>query len=495
MNPNLKPISMFTKKLLFGSLFFAIFACQPEVPEEITFTLQVENPNPKVQYAVVCDAKMVKFKLSEDTNSFTVKLPFVEPEMFNVYGDFMKSVYAEPGDDLKVIVNTNENNEKEFTYEGAASTYAQLMEQFSKIDTDFKEKNAELEHGEYSLPWEDYTKAIDEMNDKKTEAINNTEGVSEAFKNIAKAELWTQNIKAKNRFQSYYNGNIKGEDAEEMNLEEIENIYVDAFKFDTSALASVSFRSIIRRYALSYQFQKMSGDDDNEIPWYSRQDAFVPIYKALKVDDSIPTYFKEYALESFVSALIGFVGIDIADEIRKDFVNKYPGNNKVESLNAEYEKWSSLKSGEPAIDFTYENVAGKKESLSDYYGKVIYIDVWATWCAPCVSEFKSSKKLKARLADAEDVVFIYVSLDDADKKDKWKIDLEMHGLDKDVNLFAGGGFDSPLCDSYLIEGIPRYILIDKEGKIHSSKAARPSSKDLIYNEIQKLRGVDNDLSM
>ena len=126
---------------------------------------------------------------------------------------------------------------------------------------------------------------------------------------------------------------------------------------------------------------------------------------------------------------------------------------------------------------------------------MIYIDVWATWCRPCVSEFKSSKELKARLADAEDVVFMYVSLDEADKKDKWKSDLVRHGLGDDVNLFAGGGFDSPLCELYLIKGIPRYILINKEGKIHSSDAARPSSKDLIYNEIQKLRGVDNELSM
>ena len=190
-----------------------------------------------------------------------------------------------------------------------------------------------------------------------------------------------------------------------------------------------------------------------------------------------------------------FAGVDIGDEIRKDFVFKYPENDEVEALNAQYKKWETLKRGNPALDFTYEDVSGEMVSLSDYYGNVIYIDVWATWCGPCISEFPSSKDLKARLADAEDVVFMYVSVDDADDKETWKTVLVKHGLAEGVNLFAGGGWESTINELYQIQGIPRYILIDKEGKIFKSQAPRPSSDNLIYNDIQKLRGVSLDRAL
>ena len=90
---------------------------------------------------------------------------------------------------------------------------------------------------------------------------------------------------------------------------------------------------------------------------------------------------------------------------------------------------------------------------------------------------------------------MYVSVDDADDKETWKTDLVKHGLAEGVNLFAGDGWKSTINEMYEIQGIPRYILIDKEGKIFKSQAPRPSSGDLIYNDIQKLRGVNLDRAL
>ena len=273
-----------------------------------------------------------------------------------------------------------------------------MIQDLQKIGDDFAEAHAELEYRQYSLPWGEYVKAIEDINTKKYQAVNTTEDISQHFKDMAKAELWAQHTRAKQAFTNYYNYRIKADDDPEMKLDELENIYEEAFKFDKSALASSAFTSMISGYVTDVG-QKLFEDDDSEIPWYSRQNTFAQMYEAVDADQSIPAHFKEHVLQSFVSSLLMFAGVDIGDEIREDFVAKYPDNSEVESLNAQYAKWEPLKQGKPALDFTYENVNGEMESLSDYYGNVIYIDVWATWCGPCIGEFPSSKKLKERFVE------------------------------------------------------------------------------------------------
>ena len=153
---------MSVKKLVIGLLLFTFFACQSNSPSDITLTLEVDNPDPEMEYSVRTSSSImadptVKFKLSEETNSHTVVIPLVEPKMFTISGDFYKIVYAEPGDDLTIKVSTNEEDEKEFEYLGTAAIYAQLIQDLQKIGDDFAEAHAELNtdnihcHGENML--------------------------------------------------------------------------------------------------------------------------------------------------------------------------------------------------------------------------------------------------------------------------------------------------------------------------------------------------------
>ena len=82
--------------------------------------------------------------------------------------------------------------------------------------------------------------------------------------------------------------------------------------------------------------------------------------------------------------------------------------------------------------------------------------------------------------------WVYISIDNANAREKWKKIVAKHKL-KGIRLFSAGGWNDSIAKLYQITGIPRYILIDKAGNLYDSNASGPSSKK-IYDKIQKLRG-------
>ncbi len=140
--------------------------------------------------------------------------------------------------------------------------------------------------------------------------------------------------------------------------------------------------------------------------------------------------------------------------------------------------------GMEAADFTYPDVNGKEVSLSDFKGKVVLVDVWATWCGPCRGEIPHLKKLEEEMR-GKDVVFIGVSLDKAKDKQRWLDFIRKEGLGG-VQLFADGW--SKITRDYKIKGIPRFMVFGRDGKIVSVDAPRPSKpglKKLLEEELKK----------
>lgn len=140
--------------------------------------------------------------------------------------------------------------------------------------------------------------------------------------------------------------------------------------------------------------------------------------------------------------------------------------------------------GSMAADFTYPDIDGKEVSLSDFKGKVVLVDVWATWCGPCRGEIPHLKKLEQEM-HGKDVVFIGVSVDESKDKQKW-IDFVKKEELQGVQLLASGW--SKITKDYQIKGIPRFMVFDKNGNIVSVDAPRPSSpelKQLLEEELKK----------
>ena len=130
-----------------------------------------------------------------------------------------------------------------------------------------------------------------------------------------------------------------------------------------------------------------------------------------------------------------------------------------------------------APDFTLENNEGKKVSLSDFKGKVVYIDFWATWCGPCVAEIPHSKKLKEKFVGNDNVVFMYVSVDNEDSIDDWKAFIKKKGMTGVQLIARDGGKEEKVGERYGLQYIPRFVLVDKNGKIADGEAPLPSDQE------------------
>jgi len=103
---------------------------------------------------------------------------------------------------------------------------------------------------------------------------------------------------------------------------------------------------------------------------------------------------------------------------------------------------------------------------------LIYVDVWATWCGPCVAEIPSLQKLEEEYHE-KNITFLSVSVD-TDKEAWLKMiaEKEMGG----TQLWADGW--SEITKSYAIFGIPRFMLFSTDGNVISTDAARPSSDEI-----------------
>lgn len=134
-----------------------------------------------------------------------------------------------------------------------------------------------------------------------------------------------------------------------------------------------------------------------------------------------------------------------------------------------------LKRGVVAPAFQLQSLEGKQVQLSDFKGKVVFIDFWASWCMPCIAEFKHVPAVKAAL-QGEDVVFLYVSLDE--QTEAWRKSATKY-LPKEKHLWAPGAFTGEVAKQYQITAIPRYVVVDRSGLIFDLAPPRPSSGNLV----------------
>jgi len=144
----------------------------------------------------------------------------------------------------------------------------------------------------------------------------------------------------------------------------------------------------------------------------------------------------------------------------------------------EYERTSKANKmvGKASPQFDYENFKGGKTKLADLKGKYVYIDLWATWCAPCRAEIPYLQKAEQKY-HGKNIEFVSISIDKEKDHEKWKkfvTDKNLGG----VQLFADKDWESEFVMNYGVTGIPRFILIDPQGNIVSSDAERPSSPGL-----------------
>jgi len=127
----------------------------------------------------------------------------------------------------------------------------------------------------------------------------------------------------------------------------------------------------------------------------------------------------------------------------------------------------------------YQEIESINQIIERFRGKVVYIDFWASWCAPCLGEFEYAQPLKA-FADKNDIILLYISTDK--NESNWVKSLNKNKLSGYHARMVTDEFRSDLTN-YEIYGIPRYMIVNKDGLIVEPEAKRPSSGQELYEQL------------
>ena len=186
-------------------------------------------------------------------------------------------------------------------------------------------------------------------------------------------------------------------------------------------------------------------------------------------------FLAEEVISGFKSGSEAFA---LAHRKWKDFqeINPYP--EYTEAVQAALNKVLKLQPGQPAPEFTLDDLDGQPVSLSQFKGQVVLLDFWASWCGPCISDLPNLRRIKEKTATLP-VVFLNVSIDTDESA--WREAIDKHEI-KGVHVRANG-FSSDVAKSYQVTGIPSYYLVDSQGLILENPIVR--NTDEIVATIEK----------
>ena len=131
-----------------------------------------------------------------------------------------------------------------------------------------------------------------------------------------------------------------------------------------------------------------------------------------------------------------------------------------------------VKVGDSMPAFTLHSTVNGTVNSEDLKGKVVLINIFATWCGPCQREIPHLQKLEEKY-HGKDIYFVSISCDNNKKAWENRVRAGLKGIQ--LHFVNGDTF----MNDYMIKGIPRFILLDKEGKIISVDMSRPSDPKTI----------------
>lgn len=173
-----------------------------------------------------------------------------------------------------------------------------------------------------------------------------------------------------------------------------------------------------------------------------------------------------------------FLKINLKDStyfVRKKFLQ-----NKSNEVSKEIIKSQLIKIDAP--EFTLVDLKGNKVSLSDFKGKIVILDFWATWCAPCIRSFPSIKKVIAEHSD-KPIVFLFINTMEEEMNERKKKEniikiLEKQGVTNFNILIEESKSTNLVANSYNVFSLPSKVIIDKDSKIRYQSFGFGTSENL-----------------
>lgn len=172
------------------------------------------------------------------------------------------------------------------------------------------------------------------------------------------------------------------------------------------------------------------------------------------------------------------LGVISQNDIRQ-FENTHPNPKYLQVIKNEFSQLPiTLQNDTTLPNYTFIDRNEQEVNLYDFQGKILYVDLWATWCGPCASERPYFEALMKDFAsNQDDITFLGISIDRESDKEKWKEFINRRKYEG-VQLMVENAFESQICQDLKVQTIPRFFIVGRDSKLIQSKALRPSQKEL-----------------
>jgi len=453
------------KKLWLIVAIFALISCKNEATTEYALISgKITNTNKVTIYGVSDRGFKEKLALAED-GSF--KNTLKAGSYFFSHGRKRTPLYLSAGDNITLNFDAK-NFKNTLTISGKGAGVNNYL--VAKKNTEKKligEGTTVYTQGEV-----DYKKTFYGIKTAQKNLLNTAKGIDPEFK--AKEErnihyAYLEKLKIYKSYHSYYAKKKDFEPSKEF-LSEFEKLTYDQ---EEDFLFSSAYKSLVTSHYKSKALEIAKETDK------------YATLAMLKVSGSIKNQTIKNALIHEASKY----NITYTDDIER-FYTAYKAAGSTNKKNkAEIEKsyiaLRKLAKGNPSPKFlNYENHKGGTTSLDDLKGKYTYIDIWATWCGPCIAQIPYLKKVDKEF-HGKNIQFLSISIDVKKDYQKWKDMVKEKELGG-IQLFADNNWKSTFITDYLIKGIPKFILLDPQGNIVTANAPRPSDDELtaLFKELK-----------
>lgn len=370
------------------------------------------------------------------------------------------SLFLYDGIDLKLNTSANKFSE-EVNFEGSGSSENTLLSDLAKLRTELAYSPAIFKLGPKDFLLK--SDSVKQVFNNLADTYSKNENVNTAFYNVIKTDIKYEQLYNYSIYTPYHKYFTK-EDEELGNIaektKEEATVYSDDF---VSSKYYIKFISGVEKdlYSSENDDQQLEVNNTDYIVWLNQK------LNSPKLKNEL--------FYNIVKNEITYSSEEVRDQMYKTY-SKYNTDTEYQSsIDKIYKSFEKLRSGKKAAQWSYPDIDGNMHALSDYKGKIVYIDVWATWCGPCKAEIPALADLHNKYKE-KDIVFVSVSVDD--NSGAWKKMITEHKDYDWVQLHAEKAWKSEIVLNNEIKGIPRFMMIDKEGNIIDINAPRPSSEDI-----------------
>ena len=443
------------KNLLLLFLAISLFSCQEEVvkPDYVLLSGKVNNNNAKLINISNSDFKEA-ITIAED-GTFADTLNITNNGFYSMrIGREGTSIYLTKGAVINLDVDVKKFDES-LSYTGDVSAENNYLKKKFLLS----EKTMGVPDM-YSLKENEFLAEINKLNDNYTSLLSSTKNISKEFIAKEKKELEYAHVNNIENFQEYYRYFKKDND-----FVVSKNYYEEIKDFNYSDLeaynSSNAYKSLLETHY--YRLANVNKGQEGHVESLSYLKLINKNIPDGKEKDEMMTNYLRYGMKADKNL----------DDVYAIYKKANPSSKNLPKITERYDLLKRLTPGNVSPTFNYENHKGGETSLADLKGKIVYVDVWATWCGPCKREIPFLKELDKEY-HGKNIAFVSISIDEKKDYDAWRsmvTEKELGGY----QLMADNDWKSKFVADYGIRGIPRFLLIDAEGKIINADAPRPSS--------------------